>query len=292
MTWGCDTLVMPEHICQSLGDGDTFERVMQLEGKVYRDVPGRRTLRVELAGKSYFVKQHFGVGWREIFKNLLSLRLPILGALTEWRAIQRLNELGIPTTPAIAYGRRGYNPATMQSFILTEDLGEIVSLEDFCRDWANNPPPFRLKRQVLAAVAAIARTLHDNGLNHRDFYLCHFCLNAERLASGEVYLYLLDLHRVGIRQTISPSARMKDMAALYFSALDLGLRERDISRFLRYYRNRHLHEILEGESAFWQKVANRAVNLYLKFHHRIPETMPFASGIYRSKLTKRESLKT
>lgn len=279
MDWRCNFLDMPETVRQSLGDDDVFDRVMQLDGEVYRDVPGRRTLRVDLAGKSYFTKLHYGVGWSEIFKNLLSLRLPILTAMTEWRAIHRLNELHIPTTPAIAYGCRGNNPATMRSFILTEDLGGIVSLEDFCRDWAANPPTLHMKRQIVREVARIARTIHDHGLNHRDFYICHFCLDARKLAEGEIYLYLIDLHRMQIRAELPPTARMKDMAALYFSALDIGLTRRDCLRFLRLYRGMPLHDLFENERGLWDTVDRRARKLYHKFHGRWPVT-PF-DGISR-----------
>ncbi len=95
---------------------------MELEGKAFRDVPGRKTSQVELLGKPYFIKQHFGVGWAEIFKNIVSLKKPILGAMTEVEAIQKVTSLGIATTPLVAYGQRGCNPANLQSFVFTEDL--------------------------------------------------------------------------------------------------------------------------------------------------------------------------
>jgi heptose I phosphotransferase len=271
---GCNTLILPQDIATKLGDGDMFERVMQLQGEIYRDMPGRRTLRFELGGKSYFAKVHEGVGWREIFKNLLTLRRPILSAATEWQAIRKLDELGIATTPAVAYGCRGLSPAKLRSFIITEDLGDIVSLEDYCRDWQANPPPLPLKRKLLRRVAEIARDIHDHGLNHRDFYICHLCLDNRRLAAGDIHLYLIDLHRMQVRTAIPSSARMKDMAALYFSALDIGLTRRDCLRFLRLYRGIKLREMFRNESAFWTKVDRRTRKLYHKFHGRWPVT-PF-----------------
>ncbi len=270
----CNDFHMPADFAQALGAGKAnaaiFDQAMALNGEVFRDVPGRRTLRFDLAGSSYFIKQHFGVGWGEVLKNLTSLRLPILGAITEVRAIQKLNTLYIPTTPLVAYGSRGYSPAHLQSFVITEDLGDIVSLETFCMDWPNSPPDVKLKRRLIEAVANLARTLHDNGLNHRDFYICHFCLDKKRLATGEIYLYLLDLHRVGIHKTLSTTARMKDMAALYFSAMNIGLTRRDYFRFLRTYRKSPLRKIFSSEATFWQKVAVRAAGLYLKFHGKKP----------------------
>lgn len=268
-------LWLADSVAQSLPPGDAFETAMALHGEIFRDMPGRKTMRVALGGRDYFIKQHFGVGWAEILKNLVSGKLPVLGAETEWRAIHRLQDLGIATMTAVGFGKRGLNPATQRSFLLTEDLGEIVSLEDFCRDWADNPPPLQLKRQLIAAVAHIARSLHDNGLNHRDFYLGHFCLDQQKLAAGEIRIYLLDLHRMGMRPTISPSARMKDMAALYFSSMDFGLGWRDHLRFLRLYRNRPLREILVREARFWRQVSQRAEVLYVKYQERfvgLPKT--------------------
>lgn len=271
---GCNELVLPQDLATQLGDGDPFERVMQLQGQIFRDVPGRRTLRFELAGKSYFVKLHYGVGWREIFKNLLTLRLPVVSAHTEWQAIRRLGELGIATTPAVGYGCRGRSPAALRSFLITKDLGDIVSLEDYCRDWPLNPPPLALKRNLLRRVAEIARDIHDHGLNHRDFYICHLCLDGRRLEAGDLHLYLIDLHRMQVRRATPPSARMKDMAALYFSALDIGLTRRECLRFLRVYRGMRLRELFRRESAFWARVDRRARKLYHKFHGRWPVT-PF-----------------
>lgn len=271
---GCTTLILPQEIASKLGDGEPFERVMQLQGQIYRDMPGRRTLRFELDGKSYFAKLHEGVGWREIFKNLLMFRLPVVSAATEWRAIHRLDELGIATTPAVAYGRRGVSPAKLRSFIITEDLGDIVSLEDYCRDWPTNPPPLPLKRELLRRVAEVARGIHDHGLNHRDFYICHLCLDSRRLEAGGIHLYLIDLHRMQVHSATPSSARMKDMAALYFSALDIGLTRRDCLRFLRLYRGMKLREMFRNESVFWAKVDHRARRLYHKFHGRWPVT-PF-----------------
>lgn len=270
---GEDCLKTPDHIPPEfsalLPAGDVFENVMAMQGEVFRDVPGRKTIKVNLGGESYFIKQHFGVGWKEIFKNLLTLRLPILGADTEWRAIHKLNELGIATTPAVAYASRGCNPARHRSFVVTRDLGGIISLEDFCRDWKTAPPQAGFKRRLIIAVADIARNLHDQGLNHRDFYICHLCLDEARLTQGDILLYLLDLHRVGIRDEIERAARMKDVAALYFSAMDTGLNRRDYLRFIRHYRGSL--RTLQDDVGFWLQVQERAKKLYHKFHGRWPD---------------------
>lgn len=270
--WSREHIEAPHWLHQFFVDQVPFDSIVQLHGEVFRDVPGRKTIRVRIGGKFYFVKQHFGVGWREIFKNLLSAKWPVLTAETEWQAIRKLGEIGIPTTPAVAYGVRGWNPATLQSFLMTEDLGDIVSLETLCTDWKRKPPEPVFKRKLLIKVAELARKLHDGGMNHRDFYICHICLDNKKLAQGEICLYLIDLHRVGIRPRIRPADRMKDMAAMYFSAMEAGLSKRDYLRFLKHYRLQSLKDSLLGEAEFWQQVASRAEKLYLKFHGKMPET--------------------
>jgi len=75
---------------------DPFVEVERLAGRIYRALEGRRTLRTEVNGHGYFVKIHHGVGWRDIVKNWLTGKAPVLGAGNEWRALQRLHEAGVP----------------------------------------------------------------------------------------------------------------------------------------------------------------------------------------------------
>ncbi|MDR1853673.1 MAG: lipopolysaccharide core heptose(I) kinase RfaP, partial [Azoarcus sp.] len=216
---------------------DPFAEVEALQGKVFRALAARRTFRFEVEGRGYFVKIHHGVGWREIFKNLLTLRLPVLGAENEYRAVERLAELGVDSMRMVAYGMRGCNPARRHSFIVTEELAPTVSLEDYCRDWPRNPPDPRLKRALIARVAWMARTLHGAGINHRDFYICHFLLHTEPSPKPEALrLSLIDLHRAQFHPHGLPTRwRNKDLASLYFSVLEIGLTRRDLLRFVRLY---------------------------------------------------------
>ena len=152
-----DDLFLDEPFRTRWAAADPFVAVEALQGRVYRELEARRTLRTEVAGRGYFVKIHRGVGWGEIAKNLLTLRAPVLGAGNEYRAIRRLEQLGVDTMRAVAYGVRGGNPATQHSFIVTEELAPTISLEDFCRDWPLLPPSPRFKRALIQRVATMAR---------------------------------------------------------------------------------------------------------------------------------------
>lgn len=257
---------------EHFGGPDAFDRILALEGEVYREMDGRRTLRFELDGRGYFAKLHFGVGWKEIFKNLLQGKLPVLGADNERQAIARLEQLGVATMTVAGFGRRGWNPARRQSFLITEELCDAVSLETVCEDWSRMPPPVALKRALLRKVAAVSRALHENGINHRDLYICHFLLDRHSTPEDADWprLYLIDLHRAQIRRRTPRRWVVKDVAGLYFSSLDIGLTRRDLLRFMKVYRGRPLRQILRDEGPFWEEVSRRAVKLYRKIFGRSP----------------------
>ncbi|MCB4795758.1 lipopolysaccharide core heptose(I) kinase RfaP [Pseudomonas sp. NP21570] len=241
---------------------DPFVEVERLDGQVYRELEGRRTLRTEVGGQGYFVKIHRGIGWAEIAKNLLTAKAPVLGAGQEWRAIQRLHEVGVPTMIAVAYGERGANPASQYSFIITEELAPTVSLEDFTANWLEQPPAPSLKRALIAEVARMAGTMHRAGVNHRDFYICHFLLHTDKpVTASDFRLSLIDLHRAQTRSQTPRRWRDKDLAGLYFSALEIGLTRGDRLRFLRYYFQRPLREILRDESSLLAWLQRKAEKL-------------------------------
>lgn len=240
---------------------DPFVETQALQGKVYRSKEGRRTLRFEHAGRGYFLKLHEGIGWLEIFKNLLQLRLPVLGAANEYLACLRLKALGVDTMTPVAFGERGNNPAQQLSFIITEELANTVSLEDYCKHWQVQKPSVREKRAIIRKLATISKTLHESGINHRDYYLCHFL----RADDGKPFeyndaLYLIDLHRVQIRKAIPMRWLVKDLAALFYSAFDLPLTRRDLLCFLSVYKR----QWMRGDAEELQSIAQRAVALYQK----------------------------
>jgi heptose I phosphotransferase len=248
---------------------DPFTAVEALEGQVFRELDGRRTLRTEIEGRGYFVKIHHGVGWGEIAKNLLSLRLPVRGAGNEWRSLARLAELSVDSMRAVAFGCRGRNPARQHSFIVTEELAPTVSLEDYCRDWPRRPPSPAMKRALIRRVAEMARSMHGGGVNHRDFYLCHFLLHLDPPPTPTALrLSLIDLHRAQCRAFTPRRWRDKDLAGLYFSALDIGLTRRDFLRFLRGYFARPLRDILRDETPLLRHLASEGERLLDRYQRK------------------------
>lgn len=257
-------IALNDDLLKAYQANDQFAAIMNLRGEVYRQQKNRRTIRFKTASKSYFAKIHSGIGWKEIIKNLMQLRLPIMSASNEWQAIQHLEKLGIPTMRIAGFGCRGKNPAKLESFIVTEELLHTESLEDFCKNWILSPPASSVKRALINKVAAIARTMHDSGMNHRDFYLCHFLLELSQPLATPTQatpLHLIDLHRARLWRKLPERWRIKDLSGLYFSSLNIGLTKRDLLRFVIAYSNCSLRKV---NVEFWNKVVTRAIKLYTK----------------------------
>lgn len=236
----------------------SFSWFMSRSGTVFRNLDGRKTIRFEEQGESYFIKMHTGVGWKEILKNLIQLKWPVLGAKNEYLAIKRLTDLAIDTMTLVSYAIRGWNPAKLQSYVVTEELKNTISLEDYCASWITHPPSYRVKQLLIGKVAAIAKKMHENGINHRDFYICHFLMKNNTVFSDDIHLFLIDLHRVQLRKKVPQRWLIKDLAALYFSAMQIGLSQRDYYRFIKIYKGRSLRECFEREPKFWNKVVHKA----------------------------------
>jgi len=255
---------------------DAFAQVETLRGDVLRDVKSRTTLRFALNGSAYFVKIHRGVGWLEIAKNLLQCKCPILGAQNEWRALKLLERIGVETMTPVAYGSRGLNPARQRSFIVTEELTDTESLEDFCRNWPSQPPSFQLRCALVQRVATMVRKMHRHGMNHRDCYICHLHLNVapgrDRVDPKDLHLHVIDLHRAQVRRRTPLRWMIKDLAGLYFSAMDIGLTQTDCLRFMKTYEQKPLRAILRDRRRFWRRVARTAIALYKKHFGTMPPT--------------------
>lgn len=244
-------------------DHHTFEDLMRKKGQQYRAALGRRTLRFEDQGKGYFIKQHYGIGWKEILKNLFQGRLPIVGAKNEWLANQAVRQVGISTIKVLSYEQRGWNPASKRSYIISEELLGCQSLEDLVKDEKFD---FLFKRELIKAIALLTRTMHLSGINHRDYYLCHLWWHFK-----EKQLYLMDLHRAQIRKKVPPRWLIKDIAGLYFSSMDVSLTSRDFLRFLKIYFKKSIKAIFKQEKDFLSAVEKRANKLYIKTFFKDPE---------------------
>ena len=253
-----------------------FDHLLKMPGKVHREVRNRRTVEFQVSDRRYFIKAQRGCGWGEIFKNLLSLRLPIVSARTEWLAIEAVRAAEISTMHIAGRGSRGTNPAKLESFVITDAIEGMLSLEELVVKWQALAASRRvlLKRALIRQIATLARKLHGAGMNHRDFYLCHFLVRdrdwSAWRAGDDLGLFLIDLHRVQRRRFVPERWLVKDLGGLLFSAMDAGVTRRDVLRFLSFYRETKLREVLASEGPTWRRVRTNANAMYRRFHRREP----------------------
>ena len=240
-----------------------LEALFALTGEVYRQTESRRTLRCEIAGRGYFAKLHAGVDWRDIVTSWTSLKRPAIGARDEYRACARLADVGVLAPGVAAFGECGARPSEHRSVVLCDALEGFVSLEEVANSWGLKPWPTAVKRRLLVAVAELAARMHAAGVFHRDFYLCHLLANAAKLAEGEVELAVIDLHRARIktRSGAAGDMRVRDLAALYYSAEAIPLTRTDVARFITAYTGQRLAHTVRGQRRFWTAVRMRADRL-------------------------------
>jgi heptose I phosphotransferase len=209
---------------------------------------------------------------------LQQLRLPVLGARNEWEGIRALERLGVPTMKIAAFGQDGGNPARMKSFIITDALQHTQDLESWLPTLTENQEhhmALPLKWSVIREVGLISRKLHTNGINHRDFYLCHLRIDLKSFAreADQPRIYVMDLHRVAIRRQTPLRWVVKDIAGLLYSALHaprkINLTRNDFLRFVSVYDDLSWRQSLIKNRYFWQKVLRRVI----RTHRR-----SFASG--------------
>jgi heptose I phosphotransferase len=247
---------------------------LQIDIDIVRDFKNRKSGRFEIDGKGFYIKKHFECGIGAILDELFHLRKPHIGTGHEVSAIKRLTTLGIDTLKVVAFGRDGRTLASQRSFLVTEELTNVKSLEDICGEWPTKTPTAAFKKALISQVARTTRTLHENGMNHRDFYICHFLLDitgcADEYEKCLPKLFLIDLHRAQQRPSVPVRWRVKDIGGLYFSAMDIGLTRCDIFRFIRLYTGKSLRQTFQQEKRFWKAVRQRAVRTYCKNFGKSP----------------------
>ena len=241
--------------------GDVFAALSTLQGQIYRLSAVRSTSRVVVAGKAYFAKVHHGVGWREIAKNLVAGKRPVLGARNEFEACRRLRAHDVRAPDVAAFAQRGINPSTRRSVVLCDALEGFVSLEDVGNGWTVAPPEPGLKRRLLASVARLTAAMHGAGVTHRDYYACHLMVDPAKLGAGQVELAVIDLHRAEVRDRTPRRARRRDLAALLYSVSAMPLTRADRLRFVAAYVGDRPATELRRHAGFWNRVARRAERL-------------------------------
>ena len=214
---------------------DAFERVMEVAGgRIARDFPGRRTVRLELRGSdgashAVFLKRYFPGYLSPVRRALRWLRWPGAEdeAWREWTMLHVLREAGIPSAVPLALGQEREGGRGVRSWLMTREIAGAVEGDEFA---ARLDPVAR--RCLLLRVAGLARQFHRAGLVHKDLYLAHVLAVP---AEPEPGLFLIDLQRVVRPCCLLERWQVKDLAALAYSTLKAGASRADMRAAFRAY---------------------------------------------------------
>ncbi|MDX1779465.1 MAG: lipopolysaccharide kinase InaA family protein, partial [Thermodesulfobacteriota bacterium] len=122
------------------------------------------------------------------------------------------------------------------SFLLTKEIEDVQRLDHYLPQHFTpplHPDYIKEKRSLLKELARLVRCLHRLGFNHRDLYLCHILVKRE--ASCTWKIFFADLHRVDYRKKVPLRWKVKDLAALNYSADRNSITRTDRLRFIKYY---------------------------------------------------------
>lgn len=156
----------------------------------------------------------------------------VSAARRELRNIMHFAEAELATITVAAVGEAG---AGGGSLIMSEELAGYLSLHHYLESSRSaamrvgQPLP---KRELIRALANYSRRLHEAGMDHRDMYLSHFFVRPEAPAES---LKLLDLQRVRKHHRVWRHGQIKDLAALNYSAWQVGIPRTDRLRFFMEY---------------------------------------------------------
>ncbi len=209
-----------------------FDRVMQIENceVIKHAVPERSTVRVRLKQSDepvmFYLKRHYVMPLLKFLGQVLKCARPKT-AFDEFKNITAFHRAGIPTMVPVAAGIRRRGLLRTESFLVTKALEGCTRLDHLFAE--DRPESIDVKQDVIYQAAFLVSKMHAAGFNHRDLYLCHIL--RDRLGR----LYFVDLHRVDRRRAVPERWRVKDVAALHYSAPEAVFSRTDRIRFLKAY---------------------------------------------------------
>jgi hypothetical protein len=207
--------------------------------------------------ESYIKRSRYSI-LTDIWKGIRKFTRQRSSFLNEYNALILLAGSGVPTITPIAAGikRKGL---ICQSFILTASLGETVKLADWAPQHltVKEPRTEKDKRAVIESLARITRTMHESGINHRDYYLTHIHIKKDE--SREPALFVIDLNRADIRKRVPLRWRVKDIAALNFSAPTSVFTRTDRMRFVKIYLS--ANKLGREEKRFVKRVIKKSAKI-------------------------------
>ncbi|MCK5270870.1 MAG: lipopolysaccharide heptosyltransferase I, partial [Sedimentisphaerales bacterium] len=164
--------------------------------RLIKSNPRRRIYRLEYNQRVFYVKYYYVMNVRDRLK--WSLRNS--PGQTEFENLTYARQQAVPAAKPLGWGI-GYVNGQMAGMLITESLGEVVSLEDVI--WRLDPvDPDSLKIK-LAATGRLIAQMHRAGIKHSDLHTGNILLQAEtpshKNGREQLQAYITDLQNISIK---------------------------------------------------------------------------------------------
>lgn len=219
---------------------DTLERLMRFGGgQRMRAVPGRSTVRIELArpdgGVEVLFLKRYEPEYLSAGRRVLRfLRWPAAQdeAQREWEAIRLLRSHGFQTAEPVAFGQERRRGVVTRSLLMTAQIPRATAAHELL-------PQLRgeARRRLIQKLAEWTARFHGAGFAHKDLYLSHFFV-APGAEGSAPELVCIDLQRLIRPRWLRRRWLVKDLAQLAYSARLVGARRTELLRFYKFYFRR------------------------------------------------------
>lgn len=194
---------------------------------------------------------------RQLNHRTRSFWHPVDGVSTfarEFKRIMAFKHHGIPSLEPVFFGTRG-NGADQRAILATAELGGFVPLDTLVAQWARDGvPPLAERVRIMAAVAALARKMHDCRIRHSCFFPKHVFVHVT--PEGRVEARVIDLEKSRSHQLISRCAA-RDLYSLSHYSPPVW-RRTDRLRFLLLYLG--IPKLNADAKRLWHNVAARSAD--------------------------------
>jgi hypothetical protein len=129
----------------------------------------------------------------------------------------------------------------VESFFVTEDFTPFVLLEDLIRDRPGlfeGPGSERVKNELLAEIARLAKRMHTCGFHHLDFNATHILIHCPASVCEKLQIGFFDLQRVSRNRCFRWRWMIKGLARLNQTLPPHMFSEADRLHLFLSYKNR------------------------------------------------------
>jgi tRNA A-37 threonylcarbamoyl transferase component Bud32 len=228
--------VLPEWLPILLGPEGLRLDQWRGEGRVtvVKDASHRAVYRVDLPGRSFYVKHYRCPRFWDTARHLVR----ICSAQREWRKVTEVARRGIATVRPVAWGQRVRFGLARDNYFVTEALRGTCTLQHYVDQVLPQLMPrarTAMRRRLGDRLARLMAATHRAGVLHNDFHAGNVlveqdcCLSDVPEDDASPQLYLIDLANVRLTAPLDWTTSRENLAVLssaWWESTSLGQRWR------------------------------------------------------------------